>query len=315
MKVSKNKIKALVMEAMSKTLNEESEFGNLTGEVTKNITNSKGGTVKIPNGYYKMPGTRLLTAEKGDPYEYTALINAKTEELAFMPVMDKKGGTSTKLNVGRVFDKGHKAHTKLLKRYNENFPNELEIKKKIESSQNKSGISAELMSAFKGVNMKKDIINKHVANLASVCQIYANPKSSEGPQSIFGGDDPAGTLDVLTRDHAEAIKNEDPFYRLALHQAATKGLDGQTSAEVEGLLSDLGLEKPTKEELAKSALYKDSEDVVAKSALFKDLDKENPNPDDKTVPTGKERSDESREINENRIRAIIRHELIQSMRK
>jgi len=311
MKVSKNKIKALVMEAMSKTLNEKSELGNLTGEVTKNITNSKGGTVKIPNGYYKMPGTRLLTAEKGDPYEYTALINAKTEELAFMPVMDKNGGTSPKLNVGRVFDKGHKAHAKLLKRYNKNFPNEMGIKKKILDSKEGKELSSYLTKALQGANIDDVAVRKDIIFLATACRIFADPSSYSSEGGIFGSDDVnknVEMLEALIEPHEKSIKEADPLYRLALYNTALKGLDEQEKRNVRDILSIINIKEPTESEIAKSTVYKNNKDIVAKSILFKDQDKP-------TISGEKEDANESKEINENRIRAIIRHELIQSMRK
>ena len=65
-------------------------------------------------------------------------------------------------------------------------------------------------------------------------------------------------------------------------------------------------------------IYQKNQALVLKSPMFKAMESEVGKrymQKSKTMPAGSEKANESKMMNENKIRAIIRHELIQSMKK
>jgi len=237
MKISKSKIKSLVVEAMKNTLKEEdSPFGNLTGDLSSSIENSKGVKIPIPDGYFKMSGSSELAAAKGDPFEYVALINNKTNDTAFM-VIKGNGTPKGEKAVGKVFNRGHAAHTKLEQRYNKAYPNPY----------------------LKDIKAMEGLYKKYRQNPDNMSDSELNKINS-----------------------------------------ITEKLPDQTMSLVKSRLLKLGGNQADVEMFTQAVKSAPNDSKGSTSAI---------------AGHKKEEANESKMMNENRIRAIIRHELIQSMKK
>ena len=304
MKINRSRLVQLVESSIRKNLLKEEEIGNVS-DITRSVTNSKGGKVKIPDGYAKFIASQNLTASKGDPYEYIALINLSTKELAYMPIMDDEGGVNPKKNVGRVFDKGSGlAYDKLHKRYQENSDKLEKYEKAKEDAIKKTE------EFFKGMPEKVEsgIMKQHISNIILGASLYAG---IGGASNIITGksQDDAEFLEVLVVDSAEAIKTGDPFYRKAIfnkiNSLAKTNSQSNTAKE---FLNTLGLDDPSDSELAKSEMYKKAKEEIGNPF-------ETDSEETRSVGSEKEESNESRQINERRIRAIIRHELLRARKR
>lgn len=193
---------------------------------------------------------------------------------------------------------------------NENSPDDLK-KAQVKKAD---AIRNDLSKQLANIDMEATVLDRNVEDLIAAMRMYADPKSyAQG--AIFSDTKSAEeSLDVLVIPHIEKIKDADPFYAHTVYAGATKGLSDSSKKEVEKLLGERGLTKPDENALAKSPIYQKNKAIVLKSPLFKGMESEigKKYMQRDSMPAGLK---ESKTMNENRIRAIIRHELIQSMKK
>ena len=181
----------------------------------------------------------------------------------------------------------------------------------------------ELMNQLNNIDVESDLLRTHVSQLVAAMRMYVDPASYDREDGgIFSSKEEdakqnKAILDILTDPHIKALKEADPFYRRTVYAAATKGLEPDFAEEITSLLQEKGFSLPDEKDLAKSELYKNAKSEVDNSPLFKALRVSPSSPSEKSTYTGEEdkEANESKTMNENKIRAIIRHELIQSMRK
>ena len=196
----------------------------------------------------------------------------------------------------------------------ENSPDDLKKAQVKKADAVRNALSTQLAN----IDMEATVLDRNVEDLIAAIKMYTDPKSyAQG--GIFSDTKSAEeSLDLLVKPHIEKIKDADPFYAYTVYAGATKGLSDSNKKEVEKLLGERGLPRPDKAALAKSPIYQKNQAIVSKSPLFKAMESEAGKQymqKPKTMPAGSEKANESKMMNENKIRAIIRHELIQSMKK
>jgi hypothetical protein len=126
---------------------------------------------------------------------------------------------------------------------------------------------------------------------------------------------------INTEKGIEAIKNSsDPYYKHAvfmhLRQACQKNKNVKLADCIDAAAKYLDLKEPSEDELSKSQSYQNAKKAAGDSPLFKNsIEPVRSTFGDPKESDSKEPKNESSQINEKRIRAIIRHELIRAQRK
>lgn len=121
----------------------------------------------------------------------------------------------------------------------------------------------------------------------------------------------ADLIDNTKVDNAvRELNSGDAMDRLAATKEVEKVLGSKLASE---FLKAINLSKPSLAELKKSEKYQNALNATEKTELAKGLEKDRTS--EKTSSDKKQDANESKMMNENKIRAIIRHELIKSMRK
>lgn len=122
---------------------------------------------------------------------------------------------------------------------------------------------------------------------------------------------------AIEQDVNKIINSNDPFDRFQVHTfSLQKVSDPSKAKKISGFLDAIGIAMPSDEEKANSKKYQKALADAERSPEFSKISNSKAELGPNRKAAGDEDSvEESREINENRIRAIIRHELIQSMRK
>jgi hypothetical protein len=343
MKISKNKIKSLVAEAMKKTILKEVKANNWQEYVNvgKNEAN-KQERRKLwmmwelwTKGDSKASFALMDATLPVNPTEYTGDYSGWVEWYKDM-VKNKEAMAS----MGRTKNFNVDDHFKYVEKYFpkeamiptmkiakmeadqqtvSNFINGLGFDKKpeavaldfLDKSKEKAAALAAIDDMFEGLpdKIQDNSLKTSIANVKSGLTLYLfrDPKID----TIFAND-PNGMLELMIGSDVDKLANADSFYRLALHHAikSDSSLELAQKQELVEFIDEIGLTKPDKAELASSTKYKEtkdsSEEAVANSPLFKAIET--------SSLAGSEKANESKMMNENRIRAIIRHELIQAMK-
>jgi len=346
MKISKNKIKSLVAEAMKKTILKEVKANNWQEYVNvgKNEAN-KQERRKLwmmwelwTKGDSKASFALMDATLPVNPTEYTGDYSGWVEWYKDM-VKNKEAMAS----MGRTKNFNVDDHFKYVEKYFpkeamiptmkiakmeadqqtvSNFINGLGFDKKpeavaldfLDKSKEKAAALAAIDEMLKDLPIKiqDDSLKTSIANVKSGSTLYLfrDPKID----TIFTND-PEGMLELMIGSDVDKLANADSFYRLALHHAikSDSSLDQKQKQELVEFINRIGLTKPDKAGLASSSKYKEikdsSKEAVANSALFKAIETSSG-----VAGEEKKQSNESKMMNENRIRAIIRHELIQAMK-
>ena len=189
----------------------------------------------------------------------------------------------------------------------ENAPDDL----KKDQSKKKSAAYNALEKGLSGIDYNDKILKDQVSQIVAAVDTHMKAKTPDAEETADA------VLDALTKTGIfKAVKSADSFYAYTVYAFATKGLSSVEKEEVETVLKTRGLPRPDKAALAKSPIYKKNQKIVANSPLFKAMKSlpASPAQDSKSGFGGSEKN-ESKMMNENRIRAIIRHELIQSMKR
>ena len=346
MKISKNKIKSLVAEAMKKTILKEVKANNWQEYVNvgKNEAN-KQERRKLwmmwelwTKGDSKASFALMDATLPVNPTEYTGDYSGWVEWYKDM-VKNKEAMAS----MGRTKNFNVDDHFKYVEKYFpkeamiptmkiakmeadqqtvSNFINGLGFDKKpeavaldfLDKSKEKAAALAAIDDMFEGLpdKIQDNSLKTSIANVKSGLTLYLfrDPKID----TIFTND-PEGMLELMIGSDVDKLANADSFYRLALHHAikSDSSLDQKQKQELVEFINRIGLTKPDKAGLASSSKYKEikdsSKEAVANSALFKAIETSSG-----VAGEEKKQSNESKMMNENRIRAIIRHELIQAMK-
>jgi hypothetical protein len=346
MKISKNKIKSLVAEAMKKTILKEVKAN--TWEEYVNVGKSEADKQKrrrlwaMWELWTKPTQVQVeLSYAKSLPVnpaeyaaDYSGWVNWYIDVTKNKEAMSAMGRTKN-FNVDDHFKYVEKyfpnaakdptmqiAKMKADQQTVSNFINGLGFDKKpeavaldfLDKSKEKAAALAAIDEMLKDLPIKiqDDSLKTSIANVKSGSTLYLfrDPKID----TIFTND-PEGMLELMIGSDVDKLANADSFYRLALHHAikSDSSLDQKQKQELVEFINRIGLTKPDKAGLASSSKYKEikdsSKEAVANSALFKAIETSSG-----VAGEEKKQSNESKMMNENRIRAIIRHELIQAMK-
>ena len=346
MKISKNKIKSLVAEAMKKTILKEVKANNWQEYV--NVGKSEADRQERrklwmmwelwTKGDSKASFALMDTTLPVNPTEYTGDYSGWVEWYKDM-VKNKEAmasmGRKNNFNVAdhfkyvdKYFPNEAKLPTMKIQKMNadqqvvDNFIDGLGFDKKpeavaldfLDKSKEKAAALAAINDMFKDLpdKIQDNNLKKSVANVKSGLTLYLfrDPEID----TIFTND-PEGMLVEMIGPDVDRLMEADPFYIFSLHHAV-KSDNSLTSEQKEKLVNNInatGLKRPNEEQLASSSMWKEisksSEEAVANSPLFKAIETSS------AVAGSEEKSaNESKMMNENRIRAIIRHELIQAMK-
>ncbi len=345
MKISKNKIKSLVAEAMKKTILKEVKANNWEEYV--NVGKSEADKQKRRRLWamwelwtkptqvnVELSNANLPVNPTNYAVDYNGWVNWYIDVTKNKEAMAAMGRTKN-FNVDdhfkyveTYFPNAAKEPTMKIAKMKadqqtvNNFIDELGFDKKpeavaldfLDKSKEKAAALAAINDMFKDLpdEIRDNNLKKSVANVKSGLTLYLfrDPEID----TIFTND-PEGMLVEMIGPDVDKLMEADPFYIFSLHHAV-KSDNSLTSEQKEKLVKNInatGLKRPNEEQLASSSMWKEisksSEEAVANSPLFKALETS-------SAVTGSEEksANESKMMNENRIRAIIRHELIQAMK-
>ena len=310
MKISKRKIKSLIAEAMQKTILKEVKANNWDEYVNVGKTEAaKQERRKLwmmwelwtkadsPASYVLMDAPNIPV----NPTQYTGGYDGWVEWYKDM-VKNKEAMSS----MGRTKNFNVADHFKYVEKY---FPKEAMLPTmKIAKMKADQQVVDNFMTSLTALDNQPqvaslDFLNKKLETNSKT--LVATIKDAAQKYKID-----ANSIDNNKVDNAvKELSNGDAMGRLAATREVEKVLDPKLASE---FLELIDLSKPSKAELKKSKKYQSALNDTEKSELAKGLSDES---ESGVAGEDKKKSNESKMMNENRIRAIIRHELIQSMKK